>query len=708
MPDSGPTLKKSRLPAPRFSHTSGFYPEPFDLWLSHPQEQVRIYYTLDGSEPDPDNLQVKSYAYKNHYKSPDAALRQGHYQTHLYHQAIQIKERRFAADTITQISTTADRQPQYLPGPVLAQHWLNKMVFLLNKLIREINRGLRNFKSIRPIAAIGWRKYKKPLEYTYKGTPVRALAIDQAGRRSKIVTHTLFVGRQSDFTLPIIAINAPAKDLFNYANGIFVAGRVYDQAHDFDAGQDTDIAPELRPYSWNQRGFGIKANFELITTKGINQRVKIRTHGNSGRQLPQKALRLYPPKAGLAFDAFEDGDTLGLQRLNLRCGGDRRDLLADAAAAHILTGLNFGVQKSRPYVMFLNGEYNGIFNARNRMDKRYLQHYYGFVDDHFDLIEHRIGAHTYVIKYGSDSIYRNHVLAHLDNYNELCKYIDIDSFIDYQCGEIYLANQDWPGNNNAYWRYAGTNYAQSPLADGKFRWLLYDLDAAFADPQHPSLKIAAAAQSNTPNPDYATQLFYSLLRCQAFKLAFLNRFADLLNSHFMPKRTIGIIDAMQAAIELEMPRQIRRWQYPKDLRHWYAQVNKKRNFLRARPAIQRQQLQEFFQLDGQYHLALAVNAPELGTIRLNSLHLGLADAELDKPMAANERAPCMQAVLALPWRGAYFNAVPIRLEAIGRPGASFSHWQAQGLELSASQRKSPILTLSPANNINISAHFKLA
>jgi len=52
---------------PVFSHKGGFYKETFHLVLFAASPGASIYYTLDGSEPDPDNLGGTTYYYKNNY-----------------------------------------------------------------------------------------------------------------------------------------------------------------------------------------------------------------------------------------------------------------------------------------------------------------------------------------------------------------------------------------------------------------------------------------------------------------------------------------------------------------------------------------------------------------------------------------------------------------------------------------------------------------
>ncbi len=165
---------------------------------------------------------------------------------------------------------------------------------------------------------------------------------------------------------------------------------------------------------------------------------------------------------------------------------------------------------------------------------------------------------------------------------------------------------------------------------------------------------------------------------------------------------------MEAGIEQEMPRHIARWQRPKSMEHWRSSINKMVEFAEQRPAIQRQHLQEFFDLDGLYTAKIDVSSKAAGTVKLNTLHLGLTDEELEKPVAASARATHMTDVLAFPWQGEYFQNMPLTLEAVAKDGYEFSHWQAEGIELTPQQQNSIKIVLQPQADIKISAVFTQA
>ncbi len=203
----------------------------------------------------------------------------------------------------------------------------------------------------------------------------------------------------------------------------------------------------------------------------------------------------------------------------------------------------------------------------------------------------------------------------------------------------------------------------------------------------------------------------TLLKNSEFRSQFVTRFSDLMNTHFIPERMIEIIRDAQAVIEPEMPRHIHRWSAPRSMNHWRKSIDNMVEFAEKRPAIQRQHLQEFFDLNDLYTLSVDVdgakrkadngNDERMGTVRVNTIELGLKDDEVEKPVAASDRAIMMEDVLAMPWSGQYFTGMPLELEAKPAPGYRFSHWSMKGLD--ATQARNPKLTLTPDEDVKIRA-----
>ncbi len=301
---------------PLFSLESGFYKKPFDLKLSHFDENITIYYTLDGSEPDPDNLNGTSYRYKNNYQQLAAIATDkskvsstflfNEYITYKYQQPIRIKDRTLEPDRVSQISTTYHELPQYIPPAKIIPDDTLK-----NKFKIVLNRGIDTFNSLRNKASRKWHKIKtggvkefeqkeyiKPIvydgikKYSNKGTPVRAIAVlEQNGRRvtSPIATNSYFIGDQNQFSLPIIALTIPEKHLFDYVEGSLVAGIDYDTW----LSELIDEQPIMRDRPANYKRVGKDQKMSGAITfinndKTVTLDADYKVHGGATRRLPNK------------------------------------------------------------------------------------------------------------------------------------------------------------------------------------------------------------------------------------------------------------------------------------------------------------------------------------------------------------------------------------------------------------------------------------
>lgn len=138
---------------------------------------------------------------------------------------------------------------------------------------------------------------------------------------------------------------------------------------------------------------------------------------------------------------------------------------------------------------------------------------------------------------------KTHDLQQTADYEYIKTQLSVESFTDYQIAEIYYNNVDWPWNNIRLWRKRIAFNENAPLGhDGRWRWSFYDADYSLSDPSDD--KLANASQANQPY----SLLLYNMLLNQEFKNGFINRFADLLNTTFLPTRLTSIIQAKKDAI----------------------------------------------------------------------------------------------------------------------------------------------------------------
>jgi hypothetical protein len=652
------------LDPPAFSHPGGFYSDGFYLTISHADPDAVIIYTLDGSVPDSANLNAVTFQYKNSYPfypgDPFGELLTSSYSSYHYSDSLLIDNRSDDPDSLTCFSSTFDVSPNYIPeNPV------------------------------------------------FKGTVVRAKAFKTGALSSKVKTSTYFVdgtGRQR-YSLPVISINLGKNELFDYEDGIYTAGTDYDtwRLNNPDA-----------PHNWlTQANFHRKgvmwekpAHFEFFEADSTFPQnsldIGIRIHGSEARRRPMKSIRLYARnhygESHFNHQFFEEIPDEMFKRLVMRNSGQDylRTMLRDAFLQTIVKDLNFDTQEYRPAIVFLNGEYWGIHNLRERYDKFYFQRVYGVDPENIDHITNlnEVGEGDMVHYNETIGYIEEHGLVDDEHFQYIQTRIDIENFRDYQIANIYMDNYDWPGNNNDYWRLRTTEYQpDAPYGnDGRWRWALYDTDFGFGlfDPDsavmHNMLEFATATGGTEwPNPEWSTFLLRKFLENDFFKNSFINRFADLLNTIFLPGHVIGTLEQLKQVIEPEMPEHIARWKNLYNMGDWHAKLAVLSNFAELRPEYQRQHITDYFELPGVSTVVVDVSNHWHGHIRVNTIEL------------TDETPGVGQSVY--PWSGFYFKEVPVELEAKPAHGYAFSHWEGDVTGTDA------IVTIQPENEFFAKAHF---
>jgi hypothetical protein len=543
-----------------------------------------------------------------------------------------------------------------------------------------------------------------PSSPVLKASVVRAIALVD-GEASKTITHTYFISENNelDFPLPIISINLNEDGFFDYDDGIHVAGVDFDE---WRIDNPNNQNPQWGDTNYNRRGVETEqpASFQYFVEgqEVVSQNIGVRIHGGFSRHRQNKSLRLY---ARASYDEqnkfnypfFGPQDWASFKRLILRNSGNDdwstyfRDALIQASVSH----LRFDTQSYQPTVVFVNGEYWGILNIRNRYDKHYYERVYGIEEEDLDYL-----SGNAQVSEGSNAHYlmmRNYIsnndMAEQTHFEYVQTLMDTDNFIDYNVANIYVSNTDWPGNNIDFFRKSTSEYMpEAPYGqDGRWRWSMFDTDFGFGlynngDPSHNTLEFATAAGGTSwPNPDWSTRLLRNLLENETFKIDFVNRFADLMNTAFLASRYHNLIDEMRDVIAPEIPRQIHRWSRLGSVNGWNNRVQSMKNFANQRAEYQRNHILEKFDINHTLNVQLNVSNHNGGYIQLNTVEIkGSTPGVSQQPY---------------PWNGVYFSDIPLTLKAIAFPGAQFSHWSG------AISSTNDEIIISPSTNIGLTAHF---
>jgi len=240
---------------------------------------------------------------------------------------------------------------------------------------------------------------------------------------------------------------------------------------------------------------------------------------------------------------------------------------------------------------------------------------------------------------------KNNNLENEENYAYIASKIDIDNYINYMQVEMFAYNHDWPGNNLKKWN------CTNPQT--RWKWFLYDLDVTFGQIKEGNNLSNVFEYVLTENSDYHdnkpkyTFLFRSFFKNEKFRTAFINRMLALLQMNFESSRVLAQIEKKMNEIEVEIPRDQKRWLY--DSSKMAEQLEIVKRFVIDRPSIIVKDLQVYFKLNEIIPITLSVNGN--GNILVHNLPLD-----------------------GTPLTISFFKGFPVTLTAEPHDGSSWSHW----------------------------------
>lgn len=622
-----------KLAPPTFSHQTGFHTAGFNLSISHIEAGVSIWYTLDGSEPV-NNATPVSWNYKNFYNEAGTSAQ------------------------ATVVKGVDD-------GLLTAQHqsiaWVNP--------IPIIDRTVEANKVSMKSSSVTFTAPYLPSYNVYKGTTIRAKAFKEGFAPSDIATGTFFVNPGGvKYPVPVVSVVSNERSFFDYTSGMYTAGRAFDVIRVTHPTGAASICTDAN-FTGNGAAWERSGNVEFFDNGAVvNQPIDFRIHGGCSRSLPEKTLRLYS-NTEFNFAVFPEAPTRYPKRLLLRNSGNDNPstMFRDSYFTRLLKSLTVDTQLSRPSVVFLNSEYWGIHNLRERFDKYYLQKKYGLDPDQVDLmnVENNEVEEGDNVSYNAlNTFVSNNTFTGSTNYNTLKTMIDIVNFTDYMIAEIFVGNQDWPHKNMRLWRHKLPNTdINAPFGhDGKWRWMLYDTDLGLAFENSVNDNFFARARGIVGGGGPVASMFNKILENEEYKAYFLTRLADLLNTTFLAARTQSMLADLKAVYQPIMPDHIARWKAPATMTEWDANVAVVNNFMGDRPNTYRTHVRESFG-GGYLNRSVTVDVSDAahGYVKVNTVDiLPTADGVSATPY---------------PWTGTYFQTLTMTLTAVAKPGNHFVRWE---------------------------------
>ena len=536
----------------KFSKASGIYEDAFKLSIKSAQ-QGEIYYTLDGSDP----------------ATSDTAV--------LYKEPIEIADRKDAENVVSAVE------------PVLFSGNYN-----------YVNSSRTGFACKIDVPA------KEDVD---KCSVVRAV-LKTDGIITEEIAATYFIGTPEEHiqglkesceaagqSLAVISISANYDDFFSSETGIYVKGDVFEKAlnayresgnklKDGETARSLDANYKQKGREWERE---VNVTMFEFDTDGavevINQTCGIRIQGNYSRSDLQKGFRLYA-RADYGDNNFryavfgedyknDSGETMDkFKKLVLRAGGNCAFTAKfnDTYWQALAQDTACETKMSRPCVVYLNGEYWGLYVLEEDFSSDYFEDLHGV--DKSTVVVYKGDAESLELGYKLDegevpkgeqeSYYFKDLLNFFDThkdlksqevYDEFIKLVDPQSVMDYFAVECWINNKwDWPGKNWSMWRTVGASAEDGNVYnDGRWRFMIYDVefggvsgrsDASVNTIKEDNYKPNGLLDMGTDNP--AVLCFAYLMTNEGFRNDFYERLSGLSTGIFEKETALAKLSEFEA------------------------------------------------------------------------------------------------------------------------------------------------------------------
>ena len=518
------------------------------------------------------------------------------------------------------------------------------------------------------------------------------------GQPADTTTQTYFIGE--NVSMPVVALTVNHHDMFDSTDGLYATGPLTNSGSNWNFGGNANVTDNNNPKCtepcksanfWREDELPVHVEFfengSSTAEKTWEIDAGISIIGNYSRYKPKKSVAIkmdnddYGDKV-LKYSMFTTRpEAKKIKSFNLRNNGNRfwTDYIGDAMMTSLMEGTDVDYQRSRQVVVFYNGEYFGIHDLRERLNRSFVETNYGIDSKSINMIKiagtnleasgtngASTGDYQQLINEISSA---NYAGENNQQYEQLKTKLNVNSFAQYMFAEMYFHNGDWPNNNVRAWGGNGN----------PFKFVAFDTDHGFGftpgisgfDAQNQNMFdwVLGAKQSGTQNPgqggmwggfgggswgttDSRTPggMLKKLLENPDFKHMFINNACILLNDFLTYERVQKTVQAMMATIpSQEQSRDQERWPRNQSNFTWDPTGNSLVAYARNRSETSRQEMADRFDLQNEVNVTITASGS--GIIKVDGMKLPSTN-----------------------YQGKFFAGVQMQLEALPATGRIFAGW----------------------------------
>jgi len=383
--------------------------------------------------------------------------------------------------------------------------------------------------------------YAEPIKID-KTTTIRTYATD-GKHTSALTAYTYVIGAKHE--LPVVSVAIPQGYLTHKDKGIL---NHIDKTYEYES--------QLTLIEKGKEEFSVPCGFRL--------------HGNDSRKGAKQNFQLrFRSEYGagkLKYKLFENRDFDEFNSLLLKGGSEdwNNAVLRDELATKMVDGTTaLYAQAIKPVVLYLGGEYWGIYYIRERYSDDYVASHMNVSEDSVDIGYSNDGyAQAGSTKDLTElkNYVRSHDMTKAESYKYLTDRIDVNSLMDWYICRSYVGDKD----------LANIRRFRTSEGDGKWRWMYFDLDWSFTITNDNPLS------GIVNNIGGETVLINALLKNKKGRDLFLKRYAELMDKVLNDKNINEVLDSIIKEIESEIPRDRERW--GRSVSGWNDAIQRIRNY----------------------------------------------------------------------------------------------------------------------------------
>lgn len=380
--------------------------------------------------------------------------------------------------------------------------------------------------------------------------PVKAIACYEEKcsnryERTYIISKTY--GEAGD--LDIISLTSSKRNLYDYNVGILVPGKTYDTTN----GEKGNYSNRGDDY-WMRDSEA--AFFDTAGNVLWEKKLGLAVTGGVSRSMDVKSFRLVANEKygydGIDMEFYEPGDSARFSLVShynsLRLRSGAQDISHGNIKAGIASRLaeesGFdGYFATKRVSVYLNGDFYGIFDIEQNFSNSFLVKKYSLASG--DEIEDTKGTEKQVLARKKLDTIMSKDLNVEENRKALEREVDIDNMLTYYALNILWNNTDWPQNNVEIWRYTGNPIEGNEYSDGRWRFLIFDVDLMYHGDSYENVEWASQNVLDTIMENKyrgANSQFRNILQSEVYRERFLEILAELKEEVFKTENILKIVD----------------------------------------------------------------------------------------------------------------------------------------------------------------------